>query len=256
MTAARPLFAGGPTPARASTNVWLTPPSIIDAVGGADSFDLDPASPAVRPWPTARAHYCEADDGLARPWFGRVWLNPPYGRALGDWLAKMAEHDRGLALIFARTDTDAFFAHVWERAAGLLFLRGRLTFLDETGQPVRNPKTGRIQNSGAPSVMCAYGRADLHVLAGCGLDGQLVPLRLPRALLVAALPGMVPSTWCEVVLGAVRRARGPVALADLYRAMADHPKTARNPNWQAKVRQVLQAGPFRPVARGQWECAA
>jgi hypothetical protein len=54
----------------------LTPRFVIDALG---PFDLDPCPPKERPWDTARRHFTEADDGLSRPWKGRVWLNPPYG---------------------------------------------------------------------------------------------------------------------------------------------------------------------------------
>jgi hypothetical protein len=240
-----PLFAGigGHHSARSRTYEWLTPPAIIEALGGPDSFDLDPASPIVRPWPTARAHYTIVDNGLVKPWFGRVWVNPPYGRTIGRWLARMAAHGRGVVLIFARTDTEAFHDHVWQAASGLLFIRGRLDFLRSDGRP--------LGNSGAPSVLCSYGGADLDVLAGCGIDGKLVPLQLPRSVVALALP----ATWRDEILAWLRDRRGPVALDELYRAFAGHPKSARNPNYQAKIRQVLQRGPFRRVARGQW-CAA
>ena len=58
----------------ANSDEWLTPPDIIRALG---PFDLDPCSPGVRPWDMATKHYTVADDGLYRPWVGRVWLNPP-----------------------------------------------------------------------------------------------------------------------------------------------------------------------------------
>ncbi|HUZ23794.1 MAG TPA: hypothetical protein VMV07_08510 [Streptosporangiaceae bacterium] len=32
--------------------------------------------------------YTAADDGLAQPWKGRVWLNPPYGHVIGQWMAR------------------------------------------------------------------------------------------------------------------------------------------------------------------------
>jgi hypothetical protein len=53
----------------------------------------------------------------------------------------------------------------------------------------------------------------------------------------------------------MRAQRGPIALADIYRAFAAHRKAAGNPNYQAKIRQVLQQGPFRRVSRGQWSAA-
>ena len=78
---------------------WLTPPEIIHALG---CFDLDPCAPVVRPWPTATRHYTIEDNGLVQPWDGRIWCNPPYGTETGRWLARMAEHGNGIALIFAR----------------------------------------------------------------------------------------------------------------------------------------------------------
>ena len=247
-----PLFAGigGHQYRRPATDEWLTPREILDALG---PFDLDPCSPINRPWPTARDHYTVVDNGLLLAWHGRVWLNPPYSReTLVRWLGRMAAHGRGVALIFARTDTEAFFRHVWEAATGLLFLRGRIDFLDVTGQPVRRKNGAGAQNSGAPSVLCSYGWRDLDVLAGCGLDGAFVPLRLPRSVVVEVLA----PTWREAVLAWLRQHRGPVALGDLYRAFSAHPKAAGNPNWRAKIRQTLQLGPFRRVGRGTWECAA
>lgn len=84
-----------------SGDVWLTPKHIIDALG---KFDLDPcAAPLPRPWETASASFIEADDGLSQEWFGRVWRNPPYGRGIGAWMKKMAEHAKaggGVSLLF------------------------------------------------------------------------------------------------------------------------------------------------------------
>ena len=52
---------GGHHSARSRTNEWLTPPSVLQALG---PFDLDPCAPVTRPWPTAREHYTEIDNGL------------------------------------------------------------------------------------------------------------------------------------------------------------------------------------------------
>jgi hypothetical protein len=236
---------GGHQSARAETVEWLTPPEVINALGGSDSFDLDPATPLVQPYPTARQRYTRRDNGLLLPWFGRVWLNPPYSnQEIGKWLARLAAHGRGCALIFARTETDNFFRWVWESASAVLFLHGRLNFHRPDG-------TRSEHNAGAPSVLCAYGTGDAEMLAFAGIDGKFVPLSLPRGLLVTAIAG----TWRELLAGFFTGRRGPVAIDEIYRAFAHHPKAARNNHVRAKLRQELQRGGYRRVAQGQWEAA-
>lgn len=162
-----PTFGDGGS--RCARETWLTPPHIVRALG---PFDLDPcAAPSPRPWPTAARHLELPEDGLSVPWAGRVWLNPPYGGELGRWLARLAAHGDGIALVFARTETAAFHAHVWPRAHGLLFLRGRLSFC--------NPDGRVASNAAAPSVLVAYGRSNAARLQQSGLDGAFVALN-PR----------------------------------------------------------------------------
>jgi hypothetical protein len=98
-------------------------------------------------------------------------LNPPYGRRAVEWLAKLATHGNGIALIFARTDTAMFHDHVFDRADALLFLLGRLTFHRPDGL---GPHP---HNSGGPSVLIAYGAENAQRLAACGLAGKFVELR-------------------------------------------------------------------------------
>lgn len=151
----------------ADTHTWLTPPHIIEALG---PFDLDPcAAPEPRPWPTARTHWNRQDNSLNRDWFGRVWLNPPYGNYVGHWMKRLAEHGCGTALIFARTETRVFFETVWERATAVRFFRGRLNFYRPDGTHPPDSK-----NAGAPSVLVAYGEADAERLRDCELPGQFL----------------------------------------------------------------------------------
>ena len=242
------LFAGmgAHQSARSETDSWFTPPALIEALGGAESFDLDPCSHAGRPWPTARTHYTVEDNGLLLPWQGRVWLNPPYSvLLLARFLARMAAHGTGTALIFARTETDAFFRHVWGAASALMFLRGRLTFHTLDGRPAPG-------NGGAPSVLIAYGAEDRDILAAAPIDGAFVPLRLPLSVLVSLPEAPASQSWREVVAQHLEAAGGPVTLGALYRAFVDHPKSRANQHWRAKVRQVLQQGPFRRVEKGVW----
>jgi hypothetical protein len=150
-----------------SDNEWLTPRWLVEALG---EFDCDPCSPVDRPWDTAQLHYTIYDDGLSKPWPGRVWLNPPYGSQAGDWMGRLANHGNGIALIFARTETESFFRTVWERADALYFLRGRLTFHYADGRPGKG-------NAGAPSVLVAYGANNADVLAALEIPGQFVRLK-------------------------------------------------------------------------------
>jgi hypothetical protein len=152
-----------------ATDEWLTPPSLVKALG---TFDLDPCSPVDRPWPTAERHLTIDDDGLQCDWSGRIWLNPPYGQETGKWLAKLARHGDGIALIFARTETEMFFKWGWERAHAMLFLRGRISFHKIDGT-IRG-------NAGAPSVLIAYGSENAERLRASGIVGQFVQLRSER----------------------------------------------------------------------------
>lgn len=148
------------------SDTWLTPPELINKLG---QFDLDPCTPIEMPWPTATNRYTVVDNGLIQPWEGRVWLNPPYSREAIKWLKKLADHGNGIALVFARTETDWFFSSVWERASALLFIRGRIYFHRGCG-------TRAAANAGAPSVLVAYGPENARILANCGIDGRYVPL--------------------------------------------------------------------------------
>ncbi|AZV43575.1 DNA methylase [Peribacillus asahii] len=163
---ARVKGMGGHQSAKMMKDEWLTPPNIIKDLG---EFDLDPCSPIHRPWDTAKQHYNILDDGLNKDWFGRVWLNPPYGKEAVKWLDKLSIHNNGIALIFARTETEMFFSQVWEKADAVLFFKGRLYFHHVNGERAR-------ANAGAPSVLIAYGKENVEALERVSEWGKLVKL--------------------------------------------------------------------------------
>lgn len=148
---------------------WLTPKYITDALG---PFDLDPCSPIKRPWDTAASYYTQLDDGLTKDWRGRVWCNPPYGTETKKWLAKLAAHGNGIALIFSRTETSTFFPNVWHKADSIFFFKGRLKFCD-----VHGVESG---TAGAPSCLIAYGKENTKALRSAlvreRIMGVLIPL--------------------------------------------------------------------------------
>jgi hypothetical protein len=151
--------------AAAKTTTWITPEPIIKALGGWQSFNLDPCIADAMPWRTAVMGYTETIDGLSQEWSGRVWLNPPYGNEAGEWIHRLADHGNGIALVSARTETE-WFEGIW-RATAVLFKKGRIYFHHTDG-------TRGKTNAGAPSVFAAYGMEDAMILKESGINGKFL----------------------------------------------------------------------------------
>lgn len=146
---------------------WITPKYILDSLG---QFDLDPCSSLTQSYLIGRVNYNKYDNGLEKVWVGRVFLNPPYGNKTVLWLEKLSKHNNGIALIFARTETKMFFNYIWNIANAVLFLKGRVTFLQPDGI------VGKF-TAGAPSCLIAYGKENSDCLENCKLDGKFIKLR-------------------------------------------------------------------------------
>lgn len=165
------------------TNIHLTPSLIILALGGAEANDLDPAylPKFLQPWPTAKHSFCEEDDGMKQDWsrYGTIWLNPPYLRQKGyevkDWVRKLANHGNGILLINGTFDTVAWQDHIFPRADAILFLRGRIQFLDINGKP-RRDRNGKVTGNQQPSALVAYGSHNVIRLKRSCLAGTLIHL--------------------------------------------------------------------------------
>lgn len=123
-------------------NEWYTPPDVLDiarAVLG--TFDLDPASSDdAQATVQASAHFTVEDDGLTKPWHGRIWLNPPYSQpAISQFVEKLvAEYQAGhvteaILLTHNYTDTSWFHAAA-STCSAICFTRGRIAFLSPTGE--------------------------------------------------------------------------------------------------------------------------
>ncbi|MFN8296767.1 MAG: DNA N-6-adenine-methyltransferase [Chitinophagales bacterium] len=219
------------------SDVWLTPPSIIKALG---EFDLDPCSPINRPWDTALHHYTKEEDGLFLPWFGRVWLNPPYNRSqINDWMHKMAMHGNGIALLFARTETVFFQNYIFPFAHSLLFIAGRVSFYNVDGTRSNN-------NGGAPSVLISYGEHNADVLADSKIKGKHIQINHTPVVVV----GISPSWKCVVEIAFVRL-NGKANLQQIYdlveRIAPD--KLESNKHHKEKIRQTLQSN-FSRISKG------
>lgn len=150
-----------------SSDEWYTPEWIIRALG---PFDLDPCAPLQPPFVTARVCYTMEDDGLRNVWpsDARVWLNPPYSESLlRSFVARLAAHGNGIALLKNRTDNVLFHEVIFPKAYSMLFVRKRIQFLTPDGKK-GNPFFG--------SVLVAFGRENGEVLRCCGIEGKYVVL--------------------------------------------------------------------------------
>lgn len=76
---------------------YYTPAWVFETMGL--TFDLDVAAPPGGiAWIPARRFFTMADDGLAQPWEGRVWMNPPYSKPT-PWVRKFIAHGDGVCLV-------------------------------------------------------------------------------------------------------------------------------------------------------------
>ena len=128
---------------------WRTPRDLFLAIERLwpTPFDLDAAADADN-------HLCvrwlgpgspEGEDALVVPWrANRVWLNPPYGRALPQFVgAACSEVRQGHAgevwlLVPARTDT-RWWQQAIRQASHVWFLAGRVKFETATGASAQAP---------------------------------------------------------------------------------------------------------------------
>lgn len=148
---------------------WYTPKYVFDALNCV--FDLDVAAPED----FAKVHVPAKDwlfyDSLNEPWFGFVWMNPPFGgrNGLVPWLDKFFAHGNGIALTPDRTS-----APWWQRAAAkadaLLFVSPKIKFERPDGTLGKQPGTG--------TTLFAVGAKGVRALNRAKRLGQLVvPVR-------------------------------------------------------------------------------
>lgn len=143
-------------PCIGATDDWYTPPAIFKAIGL--TFDLDPCSPGPDHWVPARKVYTSADDGLAQPWAGLVFMNPPFGGRHGHvpWLVHFLAHGNGIAIVRAYTSAGWFHDHV-PRADAWLFPRGKTQFI--------HPERGIGKSPGHGVILIGMGAVAVDALA-------------------------------------------------------------------------------------------
>lgn len=113
------------------TDQWSTPQDFFDTLNEEFNFTLDPCADEFNH--KCEKYFNEQQNGLIQDWSGNVvFCNPPYGKAIKDWVKKCYEESqkpntRVVMLIPARTDTTYFHDYIYGKAE-LRFIRGRLKF--------------------------------------------------------------------------------------------------------------------------------
>jgi len=113
------------------TDKWSTPIDFFRELDAEFHFDLDPCADSQNH--KCERYFTEEQNGLLQDWGGcRVFCNPPYGKAIGDWVRKCYEESHKentivVLLIPARTDTKYFHDYILHRSE-VRFIRGRLKF--------------------------------------------------------------------------------------------------------------------------------
>ena len=112
------------------TNEWATPVDFFNRLHEEFNFTLDPC--ASRENHKCDRYFTEADDGLSKQWSPHtVFMNPPYGRAIKDWVKKAYDESKlgatVVCLIPSRTDTQYWHKYCM-KANEIRFIKGRLHF--------------------------------------------------------------------------------------------------------------------------------
>jgi phage N-6-adenine-methyltransferase len=123
-------------------NEWYTPSKYIELARTVlGEIDLDPASNAkAQEVVRAKDFFTAEQDGLLRPWHGRVWLNPPYAQPLiGQFIDKLLE-ERGagnitaaIALVHNYTSS-SWFQRAAQIVDGICFAAQRIAFESPDGE--------------------------------------------------------------------------------------------------------------------------
>lgn len=112
------------------TDEWETPQTLFDALHEEFNFETDVCA---LPGNAKCSHFFTPEvDGLSQNWTGVCWMNPPYGRKIGNWIKKAYESSISgatvVCLIPSRTDTKWW--HDYCMKGEVRFIKGRLKFGD------------------------------------------------------------------------------------------------------------------------------
>mgnify|MGYP000179728054 CR=1 FL=1 len=131
-------------------DTWRTPKPLFDRLNHEFNFDLDAA--ALKHTALLENYYGPdhldpgRTDALCIDWEGQsIFVNPPYGRSIGDWVKKGLDESRKgkivVMLVMACTDTIWWHNWAWE-AEQIRLMKGRIPFLREDGSKASSAPKG------------------------------------------------------------------------------------------------------------------
>lgn len=106
---------------------WETPDELYDKYNRRYHFTVDVCADEKNH--KCARYFTKDQDGLKQNWDGeRCWCNPPYGKAVAEFVKKAVESKAlTVMLIPARTDTMWFHTYIYMRYP-VEFIKGRITF--------------------------------------------------------------------------------------------------------------------------------
>lgn len=111
---------------------YYTPRWVFDTLGL--RFDLDVASPpGGPPFVPCERYFTQEDDGLAQPWHGRVWMNPPFSKT-GPWMERFLEHANGVALV--PSSNGSWYDMLWNSSAAITIGPKKFDFVNGSGHGI------------------------------------------------------------------------------------------------------------------------
>jgi phage N-6-adenine-methyltransferase len=108
---------------------WETPQDFFDKLNAVFRFGFDVC--ALPENAKCDKFYSPDENGLSKEWYGVCWMNPPYGREIGQWVKKAYESSKTngatvVCLVPARVDTKWW--HDYCQQGEIFFVKGRLKF--------------------------------------------------------------------------------------------------------------------------------
>jgi len=114
-----------------ATDLWSTPQEFFEKLNAKFKFQTDVC--ALPDNTKCSKYFTPEIDGLSQDWEGICWMNPPYGRGIGEWVRKAYESAREngatiVCLLPARCDTRWW--HDYCMKGEITYIKGRLKFGD------------------------------------------------------------------------------------------------------------------------------